>query len=84
MLVDIQIVPKTLEAILKFDIANFTSDKCFKDAIATITMVAADYSLDPEFELSDLQDMVTMALKDSKSGIVFSILEDGIEAELVK
>jgi hypothetical protein len=83
MLVDIQIIPKTLEAVLKFEVENFKSDKCFKNAIATITMVAADYSLDPEFELSDLQGMVKVALKDSKRSIVFSILEDGIEAELV-
>jgi len=82
MLVDIQIVPKTLEAILKFDIVNFTSDKSFKDAIATITMVAADYSLDPELEVEDLQEMITKAKSDSKKTLVFSILEDGIEAEL--
>ena len=84
MLVDIQIIPKTLEAILRFEIENFKDDKNYKDAIAAITMVAADYSLDPEFELEDLQDMVKVAVKDSKKSLIFSILEDGIEAELVK
>ena len=83
MLVDIQIVPKTLEAILKFDIVNFSSDKSYKDAIAIITIVAADYSLDPELKVEDLQEIIAKAKGDTKNILVFSIFEDGVVAELV-
>lgn len=82
MLVDIQIVPKTYEAVLKFELENFKDEKSFKDAIAIVTMVAGDYSLDPEIELEDLQDMVKVALKENKKSMIFSIMEDGIEAEM--
>lgn len=82
MLVDIKIIPKTFEAVLTFKLENFKDDKSFKDAIAIVTMIAGDYNLDPELEVTDLQDMVTMALKENKQSMIFSILEDGIEAEM--
>ena len=84
MLVDIQIDPKTFDAQLKFEISNFKDSTSYKNAIATITMIAGDYSLDPELEIEDVENMVKMALKDDKSLVIFYIGEDGIEAELVK
>ncbi len=81
MLVDINIDPKTFDASVKFELENFSSSTSFKSSIAIITMIAGDYSLDPELEVEDLEEMVTMALKDSKTSLIFTISEDGIEAE---
>lgn len=82
MLTDISIEPKTFSATIRFEIANLIDDKAFKDSIAIISMIAGDYSLDPELEVSDLQDMAKMALDKDVKAIIFDINEDGIEAEL--
>lgn len=83
MLVDITIDPKSFDAFIKFEVHNFKDDKSYKDSVAIISMIAGDYSLDPELEISDLQDMVKMALDKGAKAIVFDVNEEGLEAELV-
>lgn len=82
MLIDISINPKSLDALVRFEITNLTDEKSYKDSIAVISIIAADYDLDPELEISDLKDMVKMALDQTKAAIIFEIHEDGIEAEI--
>lgn len=82
MIVDITINPKSLETIMRFEISNLKNEGSYKECIAIIAMIAGDYSLDPELEISDLQSMVKMALDKTMTAIIFEINEDGLEAEL--
>lgn len=84
MLVDIKIDPKTLDADLSFDLVNFKDQTSYKNAIAIITMVAGDYSLDPEFEIEDLQEMVEKGVEMTHKTLIITISEEGIEAEYSK
>lgn len=82
MLVDIQIDEKSLNAIVTFKLTNFKNQKDFKDSLAIIMMVAGDFSLDPELELEDLQEIVDKGQQEQAQKLIFIISEDEIEAEL--
>lgn len=84
MLVDIQIDEKSLNALVKFELVNFKDQKSYKDALATIMMIAGDFSLDPELELEDLQDIVSKGNEEDAKSLLFVVNEDEIEAEFSK
>ena len=75
MLVDITIDAKNLDAIIRFEVENLKDEKSYKDSLAIISMVAGDYSLDPELEISELKDMAKMALDKGLKAIIFDINE---------
>lgn len=84
MKVDITIDEKSLSSIVSFDLADFSTPKSYKDTLAIIMMIAADYSLDPELELEDLENIVNSGKENNDKKVVFVINEDEIEAELSK
>jgi hypothetical protein len=81
MQLDISIDEKTLDAQLSFKLSDFKSAKHYKDALAIIMMVAGDYSLDPEMEIEDLEDIVQKGMDEQAQKVIFFINEDEIEAE---
>ena len=84
MKTDISIDPKNMDARIEFKFDDFNSPVDFKNSVAIISMIAGDFSLDPELELEDLNDLVIQGKEAGNSSIVFEIGEDGIEAELTK
>jgi hypothetical protein len=84
MNVDITIDEKSLDAIVTFKLADFKGTKSFKDALAIVMMIAGDFSLDPEMEVEDLEEIVEKGNNDEASKLIFFINEDEIEAELAK
>ena len=47
-------------------------------------MIAWDYSVDPELELEDLQEIVNKGKEEEAQKLIFLINEDEIEAEFSK
>ena len=82
MLVNIEIEQKP-EILTKatFLIENFTSLKDYKECLAIICMISADYYLDPELEIEDLKNFVEQAKDKTKSSLTLFISEDGLELE---
>jgi len=81
MNVDININPKTLDCDLVFAVANFKTPVDFKNAIAIICMVSGDFSLDPELEVEDLEEIVATAKEKESKNVNFYIGEGGVEAD---
>lgn len=81
MLLDITIDPKTHIASLSFELKNFQGPLDFKNALAITFMVAGDYALDPEIEISDLEELVAKGQQEEKSMIIININEEEIEVE---
>ena len=84
MLVDINIDEKNFDATLSFNLVDFHSESSFKNTLAIVSMIAGDYSLDPEIEPSELKEMVSKGVEMAHSKLIFSISEEGIEAEYAK
>jgi hypothetical protein len=84
MKTNISIDPKTLDARIEFKFDDLNGPVDFKNSIAIISMIAGDFSLDPELELEDLNDLVVQGKEAGNTAIVFDIGEDGIEAEFTK
>ena len=84
MLVDIQVIVKpdiATKAIFKVE--DFKSAKDYKESIAIIFMICADYCLDPELEPEDLEGFVQQAKQKSKANLALFADEDGIELEFL-
>ena len=84
MIVDITIDAKTTDAEIKFEFALIKDIKDTMDSVAIISMIAGDYSLDPELDLEDFKELVNKGLTGGNKYITFDINEDGIEAEYSK
>jgi len=54
-----------------------------KNLLALVTMVCADFYLDPELELEQLNDFIHQA-KEKESTILLTIDEEGIDLEFIK
>jgi hypothetical protein len=84
MLVNIEIVqPPDLMTQASFNIEDFKEEKDFREALAIIFMISAEYYLDPEFELTDMKDFTQQAINKSKQKLVFLVSEEGLELEFV-
>ncbi len=81
MKVDISINPKTLDCDVVFEVENFKSPIDYKNSIAIICMVAGDFSLDPELEVEDLEEIVASAIEKESKKVNFYIGEGGVEAD---
>lgn len=82
MIVDIQFNPKEQSAILTYELANFATELNKKECLAIITIVSADFYLDPEIELEHLDEFLKIAQEQDKSKLVFEISEDGVDLQL--
>ncbi len=80
---DINVNPKTYECTLDFKLSDFNAEKDYQNSLAILCMVAGDYSLDPEVELSEFKELVQQGINDQKDVIQFLIDEEGIEAEML-
>ena len=82
MLVDIN-VHATPDIFTKatFKLENFKTDNDFKQALAIIFMVSADYYLDPELEVENLVEFVNSGRENSKNNLTLEASEDGLELE---
>ena len=81
MKVDFEINDKTYEAKIEFAISELESPANIANAMALVTIVAADYELDPELEQADMLDLIEKAKVQSKP-LSFLISEEGIEVDL--
>ena len=84
MNVDVKIDRKTLDAKVEFKFENISGLEDLMDSVAIISMIAGDFSLDPELELEDFQELVLNGKSAGNNSIIFDIGEDGIEAEYSK
>ncbi|MFT6633451.1 MAG: hypothetical protein ACJAS4_003421 [Bacteriovoracaceae bacterium] len=84
MLVDIQIITKPeLGTKAIFKVEDFKSAKDYKESIAIIFMICADYYLDPEIGIEDLEGFVQQAKSKSMANLALFADEDGIELEFL-
>ncbi len=84
MFVNIEVFEKPeIHTKATFDFINLNTEKDFKETLAIIFMVSADYYLDPELEIEDLKEFKTMGLEKNKAKLTLIASEDGIEAEFL-
>lgn len=83
MQINFSINPKDHSAHIHFDPKKINNDKDYKDILSLITIVGADFYLDPELELEQIKDLSEKALQEEKTiDIMFD--EEGIELEFIK
>lgn len=82
MQVDIKFQKEDQSASLAFEVANFTDKLSKQECLAILTTFAADFYLDPELEISDLDGFIEQARAQNKSSLLFILHEDGLELEL--
>lgn len=84
MLVNIEIIEKPeLATKASFELKNLQSEKDYKEALAIIFMISADYYLDPELEIEDLKEYVHQGRDKDKSLITIFFDEEGLELEFI-
>jgi hypothetical protein len=84
MIVNIEIVEKPeLATKATFNVEDFKNSKDYKECTAIIFMICADYYLDPEIGLEDIEGFVQQAKEKSKAKLALFADEDGIELEFL-
>lgn len=84
MLVDIHFKQKPeISTNLKFELLHLNNEHNYKEVLAILAMVCADYYLDPEIGVDDLTELVTQAKSDHKSKMTLEISEEGIDLEFL-
>lgn len=81
MQVDFNIFPD--KALLKFPLTAFTNEKDYKDALALIIIVCADFYVDPELDPEQLQELVESNSNPEKSLFEVEIDEEGVSAQFL-
>lgn len=84
MNVNIEIIDKPeiyTKATFKF--LDLNTEKDYKETLAIVFMICADYYLDPELDLSDLKGFVEQGKENKKSGLCVEASEDGLELEFI-
>lgn len=79
---DFQINPKNHSASLNINAADVKNEKDLKDTLSLISIISADFYLDPELEIDQLEEIINKA-KEEKKSIEIIIDEDGIELEFI-
>lgn len=83
MKIDFSINPKDHSAHLKYSPKDVSNEMDYKNLLSLITIVGADFYLDPELELEQIKDLTEKALQEQKTiDIMFD--EEGIELEFIK
>lgn len=83
MLVDIKFIEKTQSSTATFELSNLASEMDLKQCLAIVTVLAADYYLDPEIEIGQLQDFINKGLESEAKTLCFFFDEDGLELEIL-
>lgn len=84
MLVNIEILEKpVIQTKATFKTEHFAKQRDFKEALAIVFMISADYYLDPELGPEDLSELVAKAKEESKENLCFFVSEEGLELEFV-
>lgn len=83
MKADITINPSTFDAHVTFNTQDFKSDIDIKNTLAIVSMIAGDFSLDPEIEVGDMKNFVERAKTEDKVALLFTIGEDGLDLEFI-
>ncbi len=84
MQVNIEIIEKPeLATKATFKIKDFTGAKDYKESMAIIFMISADYYLDPELEISDLENFVAQGKEKAKDSLALFVDETGLELEFL-
>jgi hypothetical protein len=81
MLVDINFDEKNHETFATFELKNIENERSIKELLAIITMISADYYLDPEIGIEDVQNFIASVDGKNKTLMTFSINEEGLELE---
>ena len=82
MLVDINVhANPDIYTTATFQLENFKTDSDFKQALAIIFMVSADYYLDPELDVENLVEFVNTGRENSKDNLTLEASEDGLELD---
>ena len=81
MLVDIEFDEKNHETFATFETSRMNDERKIKEVLAIVTMISADYHLDPELEVEDMLDFIEQSNERSKAKMTFSICEEGLELE---
>ena len=83
MLVDIKFNEKTQSSTATFELVNLNTENDLKQCLAIVTVLAADYYLDPEIEVEQLQDFIKQGLEKEAKTLCFFFDEDGLELEIL-
>ena len=84
MLVNIEIIEKPeISTNATFQLADLNSPKAYKETVAIIFMLAAEYHLDPELDVSDIEGYVKDAHEKTKVKMTLNISEEGLELEFL-
>lgn len=84
MQVNIEIIEKPeIGTKATFNIKDFNTPKDFKESMAIIFMICADYYLDPELEIEDLIGFIEQAKERTKDKLALFADESGIELEFL-
>jgi hypothetical protein len=81
MIVDIEFDEKNHETFATFEIEHMSDERKIKEILAIVTMISADYHLDPELGVEDMQGFIEQAKEKTKAKMTFSICEEGLELE---
>lgn len=81
MFVDIKFQKEDQTATLEYKIKDFKDKLAKVESLAILSTFAADFYLDPELDLADLEDFLTKANEEKKESLVFILHEEGLELE---
>ena len=82
MLVDIKFQKDHQSASLSFKVDDFKDLLSRQECLAILSLTAADFYLDPELGMDDLEELVEQARESKKQSLIFYLHEDGLELEL--
>ena len=81
MNVDIKFNPKEQSATLDFKLENFNKELDYQECLGIVVIFCADFYLDPELSIEDIQSFITQGRENNKQSICFDLSEDGLELE---
>lgn len=73
---------KSLESFVEFNINEFKGPGDYKNALALISIIAADYELDPEMDQDTIDELIAKTKEYAKECFTFSFHEEGIEVDI--
>lgn len=82
MKIDIDFNKDEQSAYLTFYNCEFKEKRDFIVAISTIEIFSGDFSLDPELEIEDLEDILKQSKQKNSDKFIVIINEDEIEVDL--
>lgn len=81
MLVDIKFQKDEQTATMEYKLEHFKDKLAKQECLAILTTFAADFYLDPELEVADLEEYLSQAREQNKESLVFILHEEGLELE---